>query len=200
MQGTPDQTIQFYNLHADQILQESIHDQNSGARETFSSLLPPRGTLFDAGCGPGLDLKWFKNAGFGVEGADGSTRMVELAQSAGVPVQVRDLRLLNLKKEHYDGIWCHRTIAHFSIEDCHRILGLFFQALKPTHGLMFISYLEGAGPIAEPVSTISPVRTFYQYPQPALYSLLRQSGFHVLLRGERTEGDHNWIGVVAKRA
>ncbi len=54
----------------------------------------------------------------------------------------KDLRMLSLPKESFDGIWWENASARYALEDNQRILGLLFQTLKAKTGQLAISFNE----------------------------------------------------------
>lgn len=197
-------TLRYYDHHADRLLLESHRSRDLAALKGFFELLPQGARVLDAGCGTGQDLVWLKENGCQVEGVDASARMVEIASLQGVPVEKRDLRFLNLAKETYDGIWCNQTLAHLSIEECQRVLAIFFQGLKPRTGIACLSYLEGQGSELDPspestTELLSPRRTLHSFNENGFLSLVRQSGFQPLRKGERLAQGRRWTVLICRR-
>lgn len=96
----------------------------------------------------------------------------------GIEVQAldpaKDLRLLSLKRESFDGIWAGTAFGTFPIEDAQRIIASFFQALRPRTGVLFAAH---------------------QFPETAFASMIRQNGFQPLLQGQW----ESWFALVAHR-
>ncbi|MBC7693293.1 MAG: class I SAM-dependent methyltransferase [Methylotenera sp.] len=173
--------------------------------QTFLSHLSAHAHILEVGCGNGETLEGWKRLGFSVEGYEASAELTREAQLKGLDVQQRDLRLLSPKKEFYDAVWCHQAIATFTIDECHRILGSLFKALRPKTGLLFISFLNSSDAAKEALnSTPGPSRSQdgrYRHPLPAFFSLLRQSGFTVFLHGSRQDAaQDSWTAIFARRS
>jgi hypothetical protein len=96
----------------------------------------------------------------------------------GIEVQYlpedKDLRLLSLKRESYDGVWAGSALASHAIEDAQRVIATFFQALRPAGGMLFAAH---------------------SFPEPAFASLLRQNGFSIQLSGQNKDR----LAVVSQR-
>lgn len=190
----------YYETHAARLDEESRTHQDFMALKEFASRLPRGGRVLDAACGTGWDLAWFKSQGLEAEGVDFSSAMLERARRFEMPVTQRDLRLLSLRRETFDGIWCNRALMHLSIEEAQRVLAGFFQALRPRTGVLFVSFLEGSAtePNREELPD-APGVTLHRYPVDGFFSLLRQTGFRVVLSGEKEEAGAKWRAVLAQR-
>ena len=223
-----------YDLHADLFEYESLRDQDRSGLEAFTARLAPGAKLLDAGCGAGHDLLWLARKGFHVDGIDSSEQMIaraatRLSSLAGLPgasttnlatgpataspapsLLRKDLRFASLTKESLDGIWCSQVLQHLTIDECHRVLAIYFQALRPRTGLLFASFLLGEestddAPV-DPATTRfkdEHGRSFHRFTEKAFHSLLRQSGFTAVLQGTRADAanpDRVWAAVLAQRA
>jgi SAM-dependent methyltransferase len=175
---------------------------------------PPR--VLDAGCGWGRELAWMRSRGWDAAGVDLSQQNVEEARRHGLPVEQKDIRLLTLPKEALDGVFCHRTLSHLTLEETQRVLASFFQSLRPGSGLLFVSWIRMAAPAAEnsvedapksdswleptdPAGPPGPMTRLHAFSESAFLSLLRQSGFTVRTRAERRENERDWVALVARR-
>ena len=192
-------------LHYEGMVEESSQEQAASLyRALYHQLLqviPPAmpnydPRILDAGCGTGEWLEAFTRLGLNGEGIDASKAAVEAATAKGLHVECRDLRLLNLKKEFFDAVWCVRTLSHFQLEEIQRIFGSFFQALRPRTGILVCDFLEGEGVRFEDRSLITryhgpqagtdlPPRIWHGFREEAFLALARQSGFAPTHRAEK---------------
>lgn len=166
---------------ANEILQSRTHFDPQ-ALEAFWKLLPdasPR--VLDAGCGPGLDLRWLHARGARVMGLDVRDDLLAIARRSGAPVENKDLRLWSPEAGAWDGVWFHRVVAHLGREELQRVLLNFFKALKPG-GILFLSYAEA------------------NWTRDAMGALLLQCGFETLRVAERKVNEESWRAVLALRA
>ena len=200
-----DETILYYDRAPEAAAQEARTEQDRTGLEAFAREIPVGGAVFDAGCGAGQDLEFFRLRGFQADGIDASARLVEMARAKGLDATQKNILFAQLKKEHYDGIWCSRLLPHLSIEECQRVLAIFFQALKPRTGVLFLSFIEGEGSFTDPEQGDGARRTFYRFSQKAMGSLLRQSGFAPILHGVSEIAEpaparlQNWNALVCRR-
>ena len=76
---TDRETIKYYAGEAAEYsgFSEKINGMKMSPTVPFMSLLPPGGTILDAGCGPGRDSSMFKKHGYGVSALDACQEMVE---------------------------------------------------------------------------------------------------------------------------
>ena len=74
-------TLDYYNSHADGFRSDTIHASMSALQEEFLEMLPAGGRILDLGCGPGRDTRLFLERGFRVTAVDGSEELCRLAQN-----------------------------------------------------------------------------------------------------------------------
>jgi SAM-dependent methyltransferase len=120
------------------------HDvgQNIAALLDQLKSAPPH-TILDFGCGPGRDLKAFKELGHRAVGLEGAPCFVEMARSySGCDVWHQDFLNLNLPDEHFDGIFANASLFHVPACELPRVLKQLRAALKPG-GVLFSSNPRG---------------------------------------------------------
>ncbi|MPZ76346.1 MAG: methyltransferase domain-containing protein [Deltaproteobacteria bacterium] len=138
-------TLDHYNQHADSFWEGTRdHDvtQNRAALlEHLRGEAPFR--ILDFGCGPGRDLKAFKDLGHEVIGLDGAERFVELARSySGCEVWHQDFLQLELPSDYFDGIFANASLFHVPSQELPRVLRELWLALK-IDGVLFSSNPRG---------------------------------------------------------
>jgi SAM-dependent methyltransferase len=152
------------------------------ALKTFSGRLPAGARILAVGCGSGMELVYFRKAGFEPEAIDPDPAKVELAaKNSGCKVWRADPMLLSLPKESYDAIWANRSLIGLPPHGCQRVMGSFFAAIK-SRGHLFVSIDVSTG----------------QYSAGDFASLIRQSGFTVLMQGKDLDKPE-LVGFVARR-
>ena len=101
-------------------------------------------TILDFGCGPGRDLKAFKDLGHTPVGLDGSGRFAAMARAySGCEVLEQDFLDLDLSSARFDGIFANAVLFHVPSVDLPRVLRELRAALKPG-GVLFSSNPRGA--------------------------------------------------------
>jgi SAM-dependent methyltransferase len=138
-------TLDHYNRHAESFwIGTREHDvsQNRGAfLESLSASRPCR--ILDFGCGPGRDLKFFRDLGHEAIGLDGSERFVEMArQHSGCKVWRQDFLRLHLPAKFFDGIFANASLFHIPSQELPRVLLELRAALK-NGGVLFSSNPRG---------------------------------------------------------
>ncbi len=138
--------------------------------------------VLDAGCGAGVDLRWFHANDLRVDGIDLRPDALEVAARAGASVFQKDLRLAHFERAAYDGVWLNQVAQELTPDELHRVLQSLFLALKPGTGLLFISFPDSFMTSAQ------------------MGALLQQTGFQRDSEGERTlpNGDR-WHAYFALR-
>jgi SAM-dependent methyltransferase len=104
----------------------------------------PPFAILDFGCGPGRDLKAFKDLGHAPVGLDGSARFAAMARDySGCEVLEQDFLKLDLPEARFDGIFANAVLFHVPTKELPRVLGELHAALKPG-GVLFSSNPRGA--------------------------------------------------------
>jgi len=110
--------------------------------EPFLKLLPNNAKILDLGCGPGRDLKYFKDLGHDVLGIDPSSEMVKLASEyTGAQVIQAKAQKLSYQNE-FDGIWACASLLHIPSTELPKVFDSIFRALK-SHGVLFCCFKYG---------------------------------------------------------
>lgn len=103
----------------------------------------PPFNILDLGCGPGRDLKAFRESGHDATGLDGSRTFVEMAKRySGCEVWLQDFLELDLPTNCFDGIFANAVLFHVPSAKLDRVLGALHEALK-IGGVLFTSNPRG---------------------------------------------------------
>lgn len=138
-------TLSHYNQNADSFWEGTRDHDVRQNRDALLEHLRGEGPfrIFDFGCGPGRDMKVFKEMGHEVIGLDGSERFVELARNySGCEVWHQDFLRLQLPPDHFDGIFANAALFHVPSQELPRVLKELWVALKPD-GVLFSSNPRG---------------------------------------------------------
>jgi SAM-dependent methyltransferase len=138
-------TLQHYERTAEQFFAGTIdHDVRQNIAALLAAMAGPAPyRLLDLGCGPGRDLKTFKNKGHEAVGIDGSARFVEMARAySGCEVWQQDFVKLDLPPQHFDGIYANASLFHVPSAALPEVLRTLHDALK-TGGVLFSSNPRG---------------------------------------------------------
>ena len=137
-------TIDYYDKHSDLFVEGTLTADMSAHYEKFLAYIPEGGTIIDAGCGSGRDVKHFKEKGYRVQAFDYSEKMVEIAERhSGVPVIHCDfLEFEPSEKAH--GIWACASLLHVDEKKQREIL-LRYKRFLHNEGVFFMSFKYGKG-------------------------------------------------------
>ena len=142
MSRETDMTIEYYNQHVDEYVENTLHADMSEARNKFLSYIPEGGTILDFGCGSGRDAKAFFDAGYQVVPLDGSPTMCTSAH------QLLDLPVICCEFQNYwamaqyDGVWACASLLHLDKVELQQVLGQLAKSLKPGSPL-YMSFKYG---------------------------------------------------------
>ncbi|MEO8119806.1 MAG: class I SAM-dependent methyltransferase [Rhodoferax sp.] len=138
-------TLAYYDQHAEDFFvgtREHDVSQNMGAFLQFIEGASPF-TLLDFGCGPGRDLKAFREQGHIAVGLEGAARFVEMARAySGCEVWQQDFLALDLPDDHFDGVFANASLFHVPSQALPRVLAALHATLKP-RGVLFSSNPRG---------------------------------------------------------
>ena len=138
-------TLRHYSQSAD-AFREGTRDHDVG--QNIAALLrhlqgEPPFCLLDFGCGPGRDLKVFRDLGHRVIGLDGCPAFAEMARAdSGCEVWQQDFLRLELPAEQFDGVFANAVLFHVPSQELPRVLGQLHAGLKPG-GVLFSSNPRG---------------------------------------------------------
>jgi SAM-dependent methyltransferase len=101
--------------------------------------------VLDLGCGPGRDLRYFRDQGHEAIGVDGCSAFCEMARSwSGCEVWHQDFLSLSLPPERFDGVFANASLFHVPSAELPRVLGELRAALR-AGGVLFCSNPRGEG-------------------------------------------------------
>jgi SAM-dependent methyltransferase len=137
-----DPTAAYYDSHAARFAAETLGLDTGWLYEPFLALVPPRGHILDAGCGPGRDSLAFLRRGYRVTAFDASPALARLAQGVtGLPVAV--LRFQDVAYEdQFDGIWACASLLHVPRREIGGVIARLARALRPG-GVWYMSFKAG---------------------------------------------------------
>ena len=138
-------TLAHYNQHAESFWEGTRdHDVGQNRDALLDNLIGPGPfRILDFGCGPGRDLKAFRDLGHDAVGLDGAARFVELARRySGCEVWLQDFLQLQLPPEYFDGIFANASLFHVPSQELPRVLKELWATLK-AGGVLFSSNPRG---------------------------------------------------------
>lgn len=161
-------------------------------RDRFADRLPGDRVL-DAGCGPGVDLATFADAGLDPVGVDLSPSLLRLAREQ-VPAATlfrMDLRELGFRQNSFDGVWACASLVHVPKTDAEATLRGFERVLADG-GRLFVSVKRRVG---DESAVPDDRRFFVAYEPDELAGLAESAGFETL----DLSVDDGWVVLLARR-
>lgn len=139
-------TLAYYNSNAEQFFAGTVdHDVSQNIDALLGAIEAPAPfVILDLGCGPGRDLKTFRELGHRPIGIDGSARFVEMARAySACEVWQQDFTHLDLPPAMFDGVFANAVLFHVPSAALPGVIGALHAALKPG-GVLFCSNPRGA--------------------------------------------------------
>jgi SAM-dependent methyltransferase len=137
-------TLAHYEQNAEDFWEGTRdHDVSQNIAALLRHLGPAPLRILDLGCGPGRDLRAFKQLGHAPVGLDGAARFVEMARAhAGCPVLHQDFLALDLPARAFDGVFANASLFHVPSRELGRVLAELRETLVPG-GALFSSNPHG---------------------------------------------------------
>jgi SAM-dependent methyltransferase len=138
-------TLQHYNQSADSFREGTRdHDVSQNIAALLRHIQAPAPLqILDFGCGPGRDLKVFRDMGHVPVGLDGSANFARMARDdSGCEVWQQDFLSLDLPTERFDGVFANAVLFHVPSQELPRVLSELHATLKPG-GVLFSSNPRG---------------------------------------------------------
>jgi len=138
-------TLAHYQHNAEAFFAGTIdHDVSQNIAALLGAIEAPAPyRLLDLGCGPGRDLKTFREMGHEAIGVDGSARFVEMARAySGCEAWRQDFIHLDLPAEYFDGVYANASLFHVPSAALPDVLRRLHAALK-RGGVLFSSNPRG---------------------------------------------------------
>jgi SAM-dependent methyltransferase len=142
---TSARTLNHYDRRAEIFWRDTRdHDVSQNIDALLQSLSgTPPFRILDFGCGPGRDLKVFKDRGHEAIGVEGAARFAEMARGySGCEVWCQDFLKLDLPAQFFDGIFANASLFHIPSQELPRVLRQLWTALK-LDGVLFSSNPRG---------------------------------------------------------
>jgi SAM-dependent methyltransferase len=137
----PDMSIAFYDQHAEEYIQSTLHVDIHDLYVPFLALLPEGGHILDAGCGSGRDAKFFLSRGYQVKAFDGSREMARIASTL-TGLSVMKMRFGELIDNNaFDGIWACASLLHVRRGDLAEVFCRLERALREG-GVLYASFKQ----------------------------------------------------------
>ena len=137
-----DQTIDYYNINAENFIENTRNVDMYLAQDKFLHLLNEGATILDFGCGSGRDTRYFMDKGYRVTATDGSAELCRRA-STFTGIEVKEMMFQELDDMGtYDGIWACSSILHLPKNELLSVIRKMCNALKSS-GVIYTSFKYG---------------------------------------------------------
>ena len=134
-------TLKHYDTTAEDFWESSKGHNIEQNYNAFLSAMPSDKQLkiLDMGCGPGRDLRYFKEQGHEVVGLEGSEIFCEMAKKyAECEVLQQNFLRLDLPSNEFDGVFANAVLFHVPPQELAQVLRNIWATLKDG-GIFFSS-------------------------------------------------------------
>ena len=155
------------------------------------------GSILEAGCGPGIEARYFIEKGCDVTGIDASEEMLAQARlrAPNGTFMKMDMRDLRFDDGTFSGVWCCASLLHLSKEEAPSAVREFRRVIKDD-GTLFVSLKKGDGEgIVQ--SPDGRKRFFAFYRGDEVEKLVAGCGFVVMDGYEFEKFGETWICIFA---
>jgi len=192
------QTIEHYEKSAESFRQATKDHDVSQNIASFLHAMPGDQELdiLDFGCGPGRDLRTFKQLGHRPTGLDGSSAFCQMAhEHSACPVLHQQFLSLNLEENSFDGIFANASLFHIPSAALPRVLTQIHRALRPG-GILFSSNPRGDS------EGWNGSRYGHYMEWESSQAFLEEAGFHIIKHYYRPAGlprqQQPWLAIVSQ--
>jgi len=186
----------YYEDNHQQYFDSTVGIDPSVFLEPLASLLKPKATILDIGCGSGRDLLWFARRGFRPTGFEQSPSLAGMARKhSNCPVIEGDFSRFNFSDLRFSALVFVGSLVHISPEALPAILTSTCQALIP-EGLLLITLKEGNG-----TSLAADGRVFTLWSSPDIEKVFAPSNLHIVdfsRQISKIRPDDIWLGYVLR--
>ena len=177
-----DITLKTYDEVAQEY--EKLHKSSGEPIELkkLAGYLKPGAKILDAGCGFGMQLKYFSKLGFDTYGFDASKELLKLARKNAPKAKIvfADLReKLPYKDNFFDGVIAKTTLHHLEPRGLPFALSEIRRVLKP-RGVFFVSWKEGDKEMMTKEEVAAGRERFYNLKnQKEVEDIIKEAGFEI---------------------
>jgi len=174
--------------------------------DKFLSLLEPKASILDVGCGSGYKSKYMDEKGFNITGIDFSKEMIRLAKKKAPSAKffTRDINKPLRFGNSFDGIFAHAVLLHIPKKEVTAVLKNIIGLLK-TGGFFNVAVKE-IWPDQKEEEILKEndygydyERYFTYFTSDELKKYIRDAGLEVVAADIKTSGKTNWIQIIARK-
>lgn len=171
----------------------------------LKSLLKPKSSILDLGCGSGRDAIHLSKLGYSVTGIDLSKNMIKYAKKLGSKVnfKVMDMKKLNFKDNSFDAVWANASLLHLNKNSISIVLRKIYRMLNK-NGLFYLSIKKGKGEGLISDERYGNIKKFWSfYAKNEIEKLLKKNKFSIIRSYIKKPASsyeiHSWIVAFSRK-
>ncbi|MCG9626174.1 class I SAM-dependent methyltransferase [Vibrio mediterranei] len=135
-------SVSYYDNNAQEFYNGTVNLEMQSLYNEFLPLIPPNGSILDAGCGSGRDTLAFKSQGFKVHAIDASAELAQLAETLiKQPVEVTTFQQFNSSVQ-FDAVWACASLLHVPFDELSLVFNNLANLLNDG-GVFYCSFKYG---------------------------------------------------------
>jgi len=171
----------------------------------LKSLLKPKSSILDLGCGSGRDAIYLSKLGYLVTGIDLSKKMIKYAKKLGskADFKVMDMKKLNFKDNSFESVWANASLLHLNKNDINEVLRKIHGVLNK-NGIFYLSLKKGKGKCLISDERYWNIKKFWSfYTKNEIEKLLKKNKFSIIRSYVKKPAfsyeTHSWIVVFSRK-
>jgi SAM-dependent methyltransferase len=192
------QTLAYYNEHAEDFINQTQSVDMGLLYETFLSYIPKNGSILDAGCGSARDALAFYQKHYDVVAFDASRAIVDIvSKQCAFPIYHASFLNFNTQTK-FDGIWACASLLHVPTEDQVESI-LHLSSMLKIDGVFYLSYKLGK------TENEHNGRYFCNFDEPSFSEIAQQlTDLHIVEQWVTTDQRKNraqeqWFNVILRK-
>ncbi|WP_372654212.1 class I SAM-dependent methyltransferase [Halobacteriovorax sp.] len=134
--------MDYYNTNANSFIENTLNLDLSDLYEKFTEHLKDNSKILDIGCGPGRDLKFFKNSGHNAIGVEPCRELAEFARNYSNCTVLRCSIQEFDDIDVYDAVWACASLLHLNTKELKETF-LIIKNLLKSEGTFYCSFKYG---------------------------------------------------------
>lgn len=190
------QTIESYNTHVNEYVDNTVHEVSGTVKDWLNnslSAIPTTAKILEIGSAFGRDAQYMTHLGYTVQCTDATPAFVNLLHSKGIDATTLNA-ITDELPQGLDIVIANAVLLHFTRSDAMHVLDKVYHALNPGGRFAFtLKRGEGDGWSDEKLNA---PRYFCYWSESQIRDALQTAGFTAI---NISNDDAKWLHIIAKK-